>query len=145
MAKLTEAERNALPKSSFAIPSKRAYPIHDKNHARDALSRVAANGTEAEKAMVRAAVARRYPEIDQSAHEPKKAAPKHSPADKAKAAVHAHGKHKKKRQLHPAMVQHQFKPKSGASAPAKEAPRLDNRPNAFRPSAGLMSGMPKKK
>lgn len=61
MAKLTSKARNALPSSAFAEPGKRAYPISDKDHARDALARVAANGTPHEKAVVRAAVKRRYP------------------------------------------------------------------------------------
>lgn len=63
--KLTADERKKLPTSSFAIPAKRAYPIHDENHARDALARVAANGTPEEKKMVYAAVAKRYPGIKQ--------------------------------------------------------------------------------
>jgi hypothetical protein len=61
--KLTTDTRNALPESAFAIPGERAYPIHDKNHARNALARVAQHGTPEEKAKVRAAVARRYPGI----------------------------------------------------------------------------------
>ena len=63
MAKLTAKKRNALSKSSFAEPAKRAYPIEDKAHARDALARVAQHGTPAEKKQVRAAVARKYPGI----------------------------------------------------------------------------------
>lgn len=63
MSKLTAKRRNALPKKSFAVPGKRAYPIQDKAHARDALARVAANGTPAEKAQVRAAVKKKYPSI----------------------------------------------------------------------------------
>jgi hypothetical protein len=62
---LTSEERDALPTSSFAIPEQRKYPIHDISHARNALSRVAANGTPDEKARVRAAVKRRYPGIIQ--------------------------------------------------------------------------------
>lgn len=65
MAVLTAAARKKLPASAFAIPSHRAYPIHDLAHARDALARVAANGTAAEKAQVRAAVKRRFPKIGQ--------------------------------------------------------------------------------
>jgi hypothetical protein len=34
MAKLTAAQRKALPKSSFGEPGKRAYPMPDKNHAK---------------------------------------------------------------------------------------------------------------
>lgn len=38
MAKLTAAERKKLPASKFAGPD-RSYPIPDKSHARNALSR----------------------------------------------------------------------------------------------------------
>lgn len=63
MAKLTPKARKALPKSQFAIPSERAYPIQDKPHARNAMARVAQNGTPAEQAQVRAAVHRKYPNM----------------------------------------------------------------------------------
>jgi hypothetical protein len=49
MAKLTAKTRNELPKSDFAVPSKRAYPVEDKAHARNALARVAQNGSAREK------------------------------------------------------------------------------------------------
>lgn len=62
MAKLTAEERKRLPESAFALPGRR-YPIHDEEHARDALARVAANGTAEEKRKVKAAVHMRYPEI----------------------------------------------------------------------------------
>jgi hypothetical protein len=62
MAVLMSATRKDLPASAFALPGRR-YPIHDAAHARDALSRVSANGTPEEKAKVRAAVHRRYPNI----------------------------------------------------------------------------------
>lgn len=62
MAKLTSRARKNIPTSEFALPGRR-YPIEDKAHARNALSRVAQNGTPAEKAKVRAAVHRRYPDI----------------------------------------------------------------------------------
>ena len=39
MAKLTSDERKALPASDFAEPGKRAYPIEDKLHARNAKAR----------------------------------------------------------------------------------------------------------
>ncbi len=39
MAKLDAKERKNLPKSDFGEPSKRAYPMPDKSHARDAKSR----------------------------------------------------------------------------------------------------------
>lgn len=63
MAKLTSKQRKALPTSTFAIPGRRAYPINDPNHARNALARVSQFGTPEEKAIVRAKVARKYPGI----------------------------------------------------------------------------------
>lgn len=65
MAKLTTKARKALPKSSFAGPD-RSYPIEDAVHARDALSRVSANGSPELKAHVRAEVHDKYPKIEQS-------------------------------------------------------------------------------
>lgn len=64
MTKLTTARRDELPGGAFALPGRR-YPIHDANHARNALARVSEFGTEDEKARVRAAVHRRYPDIGQ--------------------------------------------------------------------------------
>ena len=63
MAKLTYKARKKLPKTAFAIPEKRAYPIQDKSHARNALARVAQHGTPAEKRRVRAAVKKKYPSM----------------------------------------------------------------------------------
>jgi len=62
-AKLTSKGRKRMKASSFAIPSKRKYPINDKAHARNALARVAQHGTPKEKAQVRRAVKRKYPSI----------------------------------------------------------------------------------
>lgn len=39
MAKLKAAKRKKLPKSTFGIPSKRAYPMPDKSHAANAKAR----------------------------------------------------------------------------------------------------------
>ena len=39
MAKLDTSKRDSLPKSDFAEPEKRAYPIEDKPHARNAKAR----------------------------------------------------------------------------------------------------------
>lgn len=64
MAPLTPKKRANLPKSDFAVPSGRGYPIPDKNHARNALARVAQNGTPAEKQQVRRAVKKKFPHID---------------------------------------------------------------------------------
>lgn len=58
--KLDYSERKHLPSESFAIPESRKYPIHDQNHAKNALAR--ASGT-SDEARVRAAVHRRYPSI----------------------------------------------------------------------------------
>lgn len=66
MSKLSTKERNNLSKSDFAEPGKRAYPIPDASHARNALARVAQHGSPAEKKQVRAAVHRKYPSIDMS-------------------------------------------------------------------------------
>jgi hypothetical protein len=74
MARLTTDKRNALPGKSFAGPN-RSYPINDPSHARNALSRVSQFGSDALKAQVRAAVAKKYPSIGQ-AHKP---APHFSP------------------------------------------------------------------
>jgi len=60
---LTTKARKGLDTGQFAIPDERKYPIHDKSHARNALSRVSQYGTPEEKAKVRAAVKRKYPDI----------------------------------------------------------------------------------
>jgi hypothetical protein len=71
MAKLTTKSRKHLSKKSFAEPSKRAFPINDKDHARNALARVSQFGSPEEKAKVRGAVNRKYPGIgkDKAAYE----------------------------------------------------------------------------
>lgn len=61
MAKLTTKKRKALPTTDFAGPA-RSFPIPDKNHARNALSRVA-NKPPAVKAKVRRAVKQKFPAI----------------------------------------------------------------------------------
>ncbi len=60
---LTTKKRKKLSKKQFALPGKRKYPIPDKAHARNALARVAQNGTPAEQKKVKAAVKRRFPSI----------------------------------------------------------------------------------
>ena len=71
---LNAAERRALPDKEFALPGKGkgpegkqagSYPIPDKNHARMALAMVVKHGTAAKKAKVRAAVAKKFPGIQQ--------------------------------------------------------------------------------
>jgi hypothetical protein len=63
MAKLTSGERSSLPSAVFAIRKGRKYPIPDRSHAANALSRVSQFGSPAEKAKVRAAVHQKYPDI----------------------------------------------------------------------------------
>jgi len=64
MAKLTSSARNALPSSTFAGPD-RSYPIPDKSHARNALSRVSQFGSPSLKAKVRAKVHKKFSAIGQ--------------------------------------------------------------------------------
>lgn len=66
MAKFTYKKKKSLPKSSFALPSSRGYPIPDVAHARNALARVSQFGTPAEKAKVRSAVAKKFPGVAQT-------------------------------------------------------------------------------
>lgn len=65
MAKLTTKARKAIPSKEFAGPD-RSYPIEDKSHARNALSRVSQHGSSELKSKVRAAVHRKYPDIGKS-------------------------------------------------------------------------------
>lgn len=39
MAKLTKAKRKKIPSKEFGMPSKRAYPMPDKEHASNAKAR----------------------------------------------------------------------------------------------------------
>lgn len=67
---LSTAQRKALPKTSFAVPSKAgtpqgkakggSYPIPDESHARNALARSSGKPVEAQ---VRAAVKKKFPSI----------------------------------------------------------------------------------
>ena len=72
--KLSAKERRELPGSDFALPGKGegpkgkqagSYPIPDEGHAKAALGMVAKHGTSEEKAKVRAAVKRKFPDIEQ--------------------------------------------------------------------------------
>ena len=62
MAKLSTADRAALPAKAFAGPD-RSYPINDASHGRNALARVEHHGTPALKKRVTAAVKRKYPSM----------------------------------------------------------------------------------
>lgn len=57
------ASRSQLPKSAFAIPSKRLYPINTKKRARAALSYSARPDTRGSYSTVRKAVIKRYPSL----------------------------------------------------------------------------------
>ena len=64
MAKLSAADRRAIPKSDFAIPEKApgsgSYPINDRSHAANAEARASGKPVEAR---VDAAVHRKYPDM----------------------------------------------------------------------------------
>ena len=63
MGLYTYSQRQKLPTKDFALPKERKYPVADKAHARNALARVAQHGTPAQKAEVRAKVAKKFPSI----------------------------------------------------------------------------------
>jgi len=65
------APNTKAPAGSYALPGggpggADAYPVNTKARGANALSRVAANGTAAEKAKVRAAVKSKYPDLPSS-------------------------------------------------------------------------------
>jgi hypothetical protein len=78
-SRLTYQERQKLPPSAFAIPEEEKYPVPTveqlreagvpnpekaaETHARNALARVSADGTESEKHRVCRLVSKRHPEI----------------------------------------------------------------------------------
>ena len=53
MAKLTTARRKKLNLRTFAVPSRRAFPIPDKAHARQALRMIGYAHSAYEKANIR--------------------------------------------------------------------------------------------
>lgn len=68
MAELTAKGRKKIKDANFVYPPTKVnpegkYPIHDRAHAANALARVAQFGTPAEKAKVKAAVCRKYPDM----------------------------------------------------------------------------------
>ena len=71
--KLSYKERQGLSKSQFALPGKGegpegkqggSYPIPDESHARNALARVSQHGSASEKAKVKSAVEKKFPDIE---------------------------------------------------------------------------------
>lgn len=63
MAALTAKRRSRLKAATFAVPGKRKYPLTDRQHAANALARVAQHGTPTEKKQVRAAVRKKFPTL----------------------------------------------------------------------------------
>lgn len=66
MADLTASDRQHMAATSFALRSKRAYPIPDIEHGRLALAMASKYATPEEQATIRNAVHNRYPGIDSS-------------------------------------------------------------------------------
>ncbi len=64
--KLTTKERNALPAEYFVFPNEKSYPIHDKNHAINALARATQSGDPKIVSAVKRAVYKKYPELKKS-------------------------------------------------------------------------------
>ena len=67
MAKLKQSERR-----DFALPSKQKYPIPDKSHARNALSRAAQSNTEGSYSAVRKKVLQKFPSLKNEGGKKKK-------------------------------------------------------------------------
>lgn len=63
MARLSSKRRRRLPKSSFALPSQRKYPIDTKRRAVAALAYSKRKNTAGSYSTVRAKVIRRYPSL----------------------------------------------------------------------------------
>lgn len=63
MAKLSSGARKKMSLGDFALPAKKAYPIEDISHARNALARAAGNASSSEQSKIRAAVHRKYPSV----------------------------------------------------------------------------------
>ena len=83
-AKKKPAPNTKAPAGSYALPGggpdgADAYPINTRERAGNALARVEQNGTPAEKAKVRAAVKRAYPDLPSSQGKGQSAAAKAKP------------------------------------------------------------------
>jgi hypothetical protein len=73
VAKLSYQQRKKLPGKTFVFPAKRAYPIPDASHGRNALARVSQFGSPTEKAKVKAAVHAKFPGIGKASPSEKQA------------------------------------------------------------------------
>ena len=88
------APNTKAPPGSYALPGggpggADAYPVQDRAHGANALARVEQNGTPAEKAKVRAAVKRKYPDLPSSKGEGSSAAAKSSKSSSGSAKPRA--------------------------------------------------------
>lgn len=63
MAKLTGRQRKKLPKSKFALPGARRYPIDTKARAKNALARASQNESKATQKTIRARVTKKWPSL----------------------------------------------------------------------------------
>lgn len=72
MAKLSSKQRKKLPKSAYALPGKRKYPIPDKAHAKNALSRAAQNESKATQKKIRAKVTKKFPSLKKTGRNKKR-------------------------------------------------------------------------
>lgn len=68
----TKAGRKKMSSNQFALPKAKKYRIDDLAHARNALARVSAHGSPAQKKAVRKAVVRKYPSLKRSGGSRKK-------------------------------------------------------------------------
>ena len=68
----TKSGRKAMSSKQFALPRQKKYRIDDLAHARNALARVSAHGSPAQKKAVRKAVVRKYPSLKRSGRGRKK-------------------------------------------------------------------------
>lgn len=71
MAKLTSKQRRKLPKSAFALPGSRRYPIDTKARARNALARAAQNESKSTQKTIRAKVTKKYPGLKKTSRKKK--------------------------------------------------------------------------
>ncbi|WP_399559475.1 DUF6582 domain-containing protein [Streptomyces chartreusis] len=62
----TKAGRKKMSSKQFALPKQKKYRIDDLPHARNALARVSAHGSPAQKKAVRRAVTAKYPSLKRS-------------------------------------------------------------------------------
>jgi hypothetical protein len=92
MAKLTAADRKKIPTKDFALPG-RKEPIKDKSHAKAALTMGMRDKSSSQKATIRAAVHRKFPELGNGAEKKKTGARPREGSGMKHEAHHAIGSH----------------------------------------------------